>query len=47
MLTDYPTITWRVCYRFQIKSFEVKKYDGQNWESFYSKADISKFSKAK
>ncbi|OQR99401.1 proline-rich protein 6 [Thraustotheca clavata] len=29
-----------------VKHFEIKKYDGQNWEAQYETADISKYSKA-
>jgi hypothetical protein len=29
----------------KVESYEVIDYDGQNWEAFYGKSDISKFSK--
>jgi hypothetical protein len=32
---------------FQLISYEIINYDGQNWEQFFSKSSISKFSKAK
>ena len=31
----------------QLVSYEIRKYDGQNWEQFYGKSNISKFSKEK
>lgn len=30
----------------QIESYEIRKFDGTNWEQFISKSGISKFSKA-
>lgn len=28
----------------QVESFELRNFDGQNWESFYACSNISRFS---
>jgi len=40
----FPFFSLITFFANKVESYEIKKFDGQNWESFFKNADISKFS---